>query len=57
MKRKYNFKWSGYKYAPETIGFFLNGKHLNLPEETRTECNKIDLKHYRSVSIIRRSIY
>jgi len=36
MKRKYNFKWSGYKYAPETIGFSLNGKHLNLPEETRS---------------------
>lgn len=29
----------------------------NKPIEIRTECNKINLNHCRSVSIIRRSIY
>ena len=37
MARKHeNFKWGGYKYAPESVGFSLNGKHLNLPEEVRS---------------------
>ena len=36
MARKHeNFNWSGYKYAPESVGFSLNGKRLNLPEELR----------------------
>lgn len=77
MKRKYNFKWSGYKALraykewkryikskgcildePITIAegsFNLCG--ANKPIETRTKYNKIDLKHCRSISIIRRSIY
>ena len=34
MARKHeNFRWGGYKYAPESVGFSLNGKRLNLPEE------------------------
>lgn len=37
MARKHeNFRWSGYKYAPESVGFSLNGKRLNLPEEVRS---------------------
>ena len=37
MARKHeNFRWGGYKYAPESIGFSLNGKRLNLPEEVRS---------------------
>lgn len=37
MARKHeNFKWNGYKYAPETIMFSLNGKQLLLPEEKRS---------------------
>ena len=30
MARKHeNFRWGGYKYAPESVGFSLNGKRLN----------------------------
>ena len=37
MARKHeNFRWGGYKYAPESVGFSLNGKRLNLPEEVRS---------------------
>lgn len=37
MSRKHeNFRWSGYKYAPESVGFSLNGKHINFPEEVRS---------------------
>ena len=36
MARKHEkFSWGGYKYAPETVQFSLNGKPLNLPEKTR----------------------
>ena len=38
MARKHeNFRWSGYKYAPESVRFSLNGKRLNLPEEVRSK--------------------
>lgn len=33
-KEKYSF--GGYKYAPESVNFTLNGKLLNLPEELRS---------------------
>ena len=37
MSRKHeNFKWSGYKYAPESVGFSLNGKHINFSENIRS---------------------
>ena len=35
MRKHENFHWSGYKYAPESVEFFLNGKHINFPEEVR----------------------
>lgn len=38
MSRKHeNFCWRGYKYAPESIEFSLNGKQLCLPEEVRSK--------------------
>ncbi len=38
MARKHEkFQWIGYKYAPETFKFFLNGKRLNLSEEDRSK--------------------
>lgn len=37
MSRKHeNFRWSGYKYAPESVGFSLNGKHINFSENIRS---------------------
>lgn len=37
MARKHeNFEWGGYKYAPETVRFSLNGKYINFPEEVRS---------------------
>lgn len=37
MARKHeNFRWGGYKYAPESVGFSLNGKRIILPEEVRS---------------------
>ena len=41
MARKHeNFRWGGYKYAPESIGFSLNGKRLNIPEEVVNKAYK-----------------
>ena len=38
MARKHeNFRWGGYKYAPESVGFSLNGQKRNL---TRSIQNK-----------------
>lgn len=37
MSRKHEiFKWSGYKYAPESVSFSLNGKHINFSENIRS---------------------
>lgn len=36
MSRKHeNFRWGGYKYAPESFNFTLNGKLLNIPAEIK----------------------
>ena len=44
MARKHeNFRWGGYKYAPESIGFYLNGKRLNLMEEGRSSIAYLDV--------------
>lgn len=37
MRKHENFKWSGYKYAPESISFSCNGKRINFPEEVRSQ--------------------
>lgn len=38
MARKHeNFGWRGYKYAPESFEFFLNGRKINLPEEDKSK--------------------
>ena len=36
MRKHENFHWGGYKYAPESVGFYINGKHINFPEEVRS---------------------
>lgn len=36
MRKHENFHWSGYKYAPESVRFSINGKHINFPEEVRS---------------------
>lgn len=36
MRKHENFNWGGYKYAPETVRFSLNGKRINFPDETRS---------------------
>ena len=36
MRKHENFHWGGYKYAPESVGFSINGKHINFPEEERS---------------------
>ena len=36
MRKHENFHWSGYKYAPESVEFFINGKHINFSEEVRS---------------------
>ena len=37
MARKHeNFGWRGYKYAPESLRFYLNGKQITLPEDVRS---------------------
>ena len=37
MARKHeNFRWCGYKYAPESVEFFLNGNRINLPKTDRS---------------------
>lgn len=36
MRKHENFSWRGYKYAPESIRFSMNGKYLNLPEDIRS---------------------
>lgn len=37
MARKHEkFSWSGYRYAPESFYFSLNGKAICLPHDTRT---------------------
>lgn len=36
MRKHENFHWGGYKYAPESVGFSINGKHINFPEEVRS---------------------
>ena len=36
-KRKHEkFSWSGYKYAPESVNFALNGKRIYMPEDIRS---------------------
>ena len=35
-KEKEKYSFGGYKYAPESVKFTLNGKVLNLPEELRS---------------------
>lgn len=36
MRKHENFHWGGYKYAPESVVFSINGKHINFPEEVRS---------------------
>lgn len=36
MRKHENFHWGGYKYAPESVWFSINGKHINFPEEVRS---------------------
>lgn len=36
-KEKEKYSFGGYKYAPESVKFTLNGKLLNLPEELRSK--------------------
>lgn len=36
-RRHEHFSWSGYKYAPESMRFFLNGKLIDLPEDVHHE--------------------
>lgn len=36
MRKHENFNWSGYKYSPESVNFYLNGRRLNLAEGARS---------------------
>ena len=36
MRKHENFHWGGYKYAPESVWFSINGKHINFPEDVRS---------------------
>lgn len=42
MRKHENFHWGGYKYAPESVGFYINGKHINFPRRSKKSLGIFD---------------